>query len=84
MKKFQTSEPIRLPLTFASPEEGIALVKRNEREVDERLTACAAAISADCVAHGVRVIRLSGLIVFQLFFSPSVALRATPSSSEEG
>lgn len=60
MKKFQTSEPIRLPLTFASPEEGIALVKRNEREVDERLTACAAAISADCVAHGVRVIRLSG------------------------
>ena len=60
MKKFQTSESIRLPMTFASPEEGIALVKRNEREVDERLTACAAAISADCVAHGVRVIRLSG------------------------
>ena len=60
MKKFQSSEPIRLPMTFATPEEGIALVKRNEREVDQRLTACAAAISADCVAHGVRVIRLSG------------------------
>ena len=60
MKKFVSSTPIRLPLTFVSPEEGIALVKRNEREMDERLTACAAAISADCVAHGVRVIRLSG------------------------
>ncbi len=60
MKKFVSTAPIRLPLTFASPEEGIALVKRNEREVDERLTNCAAAISADCVAHGVRVIRLSG------------------------
>ena len=60
MKKFQSPTPIRLPLTFNSPEEGIALVKDNERAVDERLTACAAAISADCVAHGVRVIRLSG------------------------
>ena len=61
MKKFQSTAPvIALPLTFDSPEEGIALVKRNEREMDQRLTACAAAISADCVAHGVRVIRLSG------------------------
>ena len=60
MKKFQSPTPIRLPLTFGSPDEGVALVKRNEREMDERLTACAAAISADCVAHGVRVIRLSG------------------------
>ena len=60
MKKFLAPTPIRLPMTFASPDEGIALVKKNEREVDERLTACAAAISADCVAHGVRVIRLSG------------------------
>jgi uridine kinase len=60
MKKFLSSAPIRLPMTFADPREGIELVKRNEREVDERLTACAAAISADCVAHGVRVIRLSG------------------------
>lgn len=60
MKKFQSSTPIRLPMTFASPEEGVALVKRYEREVDARLTECAAAISADCVAHGVRVIRLSG------------------------
>ena len=60
MTLFESNHPIRLPLTFATPEEGIALVKKNEREVDERLTACAAAISADCVAHGVRVIRLSG------------------------
>ncbi len=60
MKRFQTNHPIRLPFTFSTPDEGIALVKKNEQEVDERLTACAAAISADCVAHGVRVIRLSG------------------------
>ena len=60
MKKFLAPTPVRLPLTFATPEEGIALVKKNERDVDERLTACAAAISAECVAHGVRVIRLSG------------------------
>ena len=60
MKLFQTHHSIRLPFAFATPDEGIALVKQNEREVDERLTACAAAISADCVAHGVRVIRLSG------------------------
>lgn len=60
MKLFQTNHPIRLPFTFTTPDEGIALVKKNEQEVDERLTACAAAISADCVAHGVRVIRLSG------------------------
>ncbi len=60
MKRFQTHHPIRLPVTFTTPDEGIALVKAQEKEVDERLTACAAAISADCVAHGVRVIRLSG------------------------
>ena len=60
MKKFLSPTPVRLPLTFASPEEGVALVKQNERDMDARLTACAAAISADCVAHGVRVIRLSG------------------------
>ena len=60
MKLFQIHHPIRLPFTFAAPDEGIALVKQNEREVDERLSACAAAISADCVAHGVRGIRLSG------------------------
>ena len=60
MKRFQNQEPIRLPFTFATSEEGIALIKQNERAVDERLTACAVAISADCVAHGVRVIRLSG------------------------
>ena len=60
MKRFQTDRQIRLPLTFTTPAEGLALVQENERAVDERLTACAAAISADCVEHGVRVIRLSG------------------------
>ena len=60
MKRFQSNQPIRLPFTFTSPDEAVALVKAQEQEVDERLTACAAAISADCVAHGVRVIRLSG------------------------
>ena len=60
MIKFQADASIRLPLTFATPEEGVELVRRGEQAVDERLDACAAAISADCVAHGVRVIRLSG------------------------
>lgn len=60
MKKFQCDREVRLPMTFASPAQGVALVKENEALVDARLEACAAAISADCVAHGVRVIRLSG------------------------
>ena len=60
MKVFSSPSSHRIPFTFSHPDEGIALVKKQEREVDERLTACAAAISADCVAHGVRVIRLSG------------------------
>ena len=60
MKRFQTHDPIRLPLTFSSPAEGEALVAACEREMEERLTACAAVISRDCVDHGVRVIRLSG------------------------
>ena len=60
MKKFQFEKAIRLPLTFETPAEGIELVKRSEREMEERLTALSAAISEDCVAHGIRVIRLSG------------------------
>ena len=60
MKIFSDSTPVRLPLTFASPAEGVALVGENERDFDARLNAAAEAICADCVAHGVKVIRLSG------------------------
>ena len=34
---FTDPTPIRLPLTFASPAEGIALVGKNERDFDARL-----------------------------------------------
>jgi pantothenate kinase len=60
MKIFSSQTPIRLPLTFSDPAEGIALVKENERDFDARLDAAAKAICADCIDHGVRVIRLSG------------------------
>ena len=60
MKLFSSPEPIRLPLTFESPAEGIALVKENEAAFDARLQAAAEAICEDCVSHGVKVIRLSG------------------------
>ena len=60
MKIFSSSTPVRLPLTFADPAEGVALVGENERDFDARLNAAAEAICADCVAHGVKVIRLSG------------------------
>ena len=60
MKLFSSPTPIRLPLTFDSPAAGIALVKENEGDFDARLNAAAEAICADCVSHGVRVIRLSG------------------------
>ena len=60
MKLFSSPTPIRLPLTFADPDEGIALVKANERDFDARLDAAAKAICTDCLDHGVRVIRLSG------------------------
>ena len=57
---FTDPTPIRLPLTFASPAEGIALVGKNERDFDARLNEAASAICADCITHGVKVIRLSG------------------------
>ena len=60
MKLFSNPIPIRLPLTFESPAEGIALVKENERDFDARLNAAAREICADCVSHGVKVLRLSG------------------------
>ena len=60
MKLFSSPEPVRLPLTFESPAEGIALVKENEEAFDTRLQAAAEAICRDCVEHGVKVIRLSG------------------------
>ena len=60
MKLFSSPTPIRLPLTFSSPAEGIALVGKNERDFDARLNEAASAICADCITHGVKVIRLSG------------------------
>ena len=60
MKLFSSSKPVRLPLTFESPAEGIALVKENEKAFDSRLQAAAEAICQDCVEHGIKVIRLSG------------------------
>lgn len=60
MKLFSSPHSVRLPMTFASPAEGISLVKENEADFDARLNAAAEAICADCVSHGVKVIRLSG------------------------
>ncbi len=60
MIRFQNPEPVRLPLTFSSPAEGEALVRQYEQDFDARLDRAAAAIAADCVEHGVRIIRLSG------------------------
>ena len=60
MKLFSDPSPIRLPMTFADPAEGVALVKQGETDFDSRLDEAAAAICADCVERGIRVIRLSG------------------------
>ena len=60
MKLFSNPTPVRLPLTFGSPAEGVALVGENETDFDVRLNAAAGEICADCVAHGVKVLRLSG------------------------
>ena len=60
MITFKSETAVCLPMTFDSPEQGVELVKQQECAMDRRLTDCASAISADCVAHGVRVIRLSG------------------------
>ena len=51
--------PIRLPLQMTA-EEGISLVKANERSFDARLDAAAQAILRDCLEKGIRIIRLSG------------------------
>ena len=60
MKLFSNPTPPRLPLTFESPAQGIALVKENERDFDARLNAAAEEICADCLSHGVKILRLSG------------------------
>lgn len=60
MTLFSSPSPVRLPLTFESPAEGVALVKKSEGDFDARLNAAAEAICADCMEHNVRVIRLSG------------------------
>lgn len=60
MKLFSSPTPIRLPFRFENPDEGISLVGASERDFDRRLDEAAAAICADCVEHGVRILRLSG------------------------
>lgn len=60
MKRFQNPNPIRLPLRFASPEEGREVVTAYDRDFDVRLDAAADEIAADCVTHDVRILRLSG------------------------
>lgn len=60
MIRFIPPTEVRLPLTFPSAAEAEALVKSSEQDFDARLEAAAAAIAADCVERGVRVIRLSG------------------------
>ncbi len=60
MIRFQNPAPVRVPCRFSSPEEGVSLVKENERDFDSRLDRAAAAIAADCVENGVRILRLSG------------------------
>ncbi len=60
MKLFSSPFPVRLPLTFSDPAEGVALVKANEQAFDRRLDEAATAICQDCIDHGIRVIRLSG------------------------
>lgn len=60
MKIFRNPAPIRLPLRFATHAEGDAVVTRFDRDFDARLDAAADEIAADCVAHDVRILRLSG------------------------
>lgn len=59
MISFCDPTPIRLPLQLTA-EEGVALIRANDRAFDARLEAAAAAILRDCLEEGVRVIRLSG------------------------
>ncbi len=60
MIRFQNPDSVCLPCTFAAPAEGVALVRAGEQDFDARLNAAAAAIAADCVERGVRILRLSG------------------------
>ncbi len=60
MKYFGSTDPIRLPLCFASPDEARAVVRDFDRAFDARLDAAADEIAADCVAHDIRILRLSG------------------------
>ncbi len=60
MKYFGSPEPIRLPLCFASPAEGDAVVEAHDRAFDARLDAAAEEIAADCVQNDIRILRLSG------------------------
>ncbi len=60
MKRFASYDDIRVPLTFASPADGVALVKASEAAFDAQLDHAAAAIVADCIEHNVRILRLSG------------------------
>ncbi len=60
MKCYMTPYDIRVPTSFASLSEAEALVRTHEQDFDARLDEAAAAISADCVERGVRILRLSG------------------------
>lgn len=51
---------ITVPKTFASPDDGVALVKSWEQAFDKRLDEVAEQISHACVYEGVKIIRLSG------------------------
>ncbi len=60
MKCFQNPYPISLPFRFSSPEEGREIVTAYDRDFDARLDVAADEIAADCVAHDLRILRLSG------------------------
>ncbi len=60
MKRFAALTDIRVPMTFPTPADGVALVKASEVAFDAQLDEAAAAIVSDCVEHGVRILRLSG------------------------
>ncbi len=60
MKYFESTEPIRLPMCFATHAEAEAVVRDFDRAFDARLDAAADEIAADCVAQDIRILRLSG------------------------
>ena len=59
MISFCDPTPIRLPLTFDTPEEGRALVREQEMAFDARLEAAAAAVCAMGYAGEVAYSRLA-------------------------